>query len=248
LTAGAVVAVIAAALVAGAANAIVGSGSLLTFPTLVALGYTPLVANVSNAVGLVFGTASGAAGYRRELSGQRERIVGLGAYSALGGIVGALLLLILPAGVFQAIVPALVLFAVLLVAVQPWLTQRMAARSGGRGPAVILRGSVFATGVYGGYFGAAQGVILMAALAVLIDDTLLRLNGMKNVLMTLATIGPAIIFAVHAPVAWEPAALVALGSVVGAQLGSWLGRRLSPAILRVVIICAGVAVVVKLLV
>jgi uncharacterized protein len=244
----AILAVIGVAVLAGAANAIVGSGSLLTFPTLVALGYSPLVSNVSNSVGLVFGTMSGAVGYRRELIGQRPRIVGLGGFSLAGGIGGALLLLSLPAGVFEAVVPVLVLAAVVMVAAQPWLTERLAGRRASRSSIVVLRAATFATGVYGGYFGAAQGVILMAVLAVLIDDTLQRLNGLKNVLMGLATVAPAVIFAFRAPVAWEPAMIIAFGSIGGAQVGSFLGRRLSPTILRTLIIVGGLAVLVKLLV
>jgi uncharacterized protein len=243
----AVSAVIGAAMVAGAANAIVGSGSLLTFPTLIALGYAPLVANVSNSVGLVFGTASGALGYRRELAGQRSRILHLLGFSVVGGAIGALLLLVLPSGVFQAVVPVLVLLAIILVAVQPWLTRKLSDRGPSRTSAVLLRAGVFATGVYGGYFGAAQGVILMALVAVLIDDSLQRLNGLKNVLMAFATAAPAIIFVIRAPVAWEPAVLIALGSIAGAQLGSLVGRRLSPVILRAIIIVGGLAVLVKLL-
>lgn len=248
MTIPAVLVVIGVAMLAGAANAIVGSGSLLTFPTLIALGYSPLVSNVSNSVGLVFGTVSGAIGYRRELAGQRPRIVRLGGFSLAGGGGGALLLLLLPAGVFEAVVPVLVLAAVVLVAAEPWLTAKLSDRRSGRGSAVVLRASIFATGVYGGYFGAAQGVILMSVLAVLLDDTLQRLNGLKNVLMGLATISPAIIFTFRAPVAWEPTLIIALGSVGGAQLGSLLGRRLSPTVMRTLIIVGGLAVLVKLLV
>lgn len=235
-----------AGVIAGAANAIVGSGSLLTFPTLIGLGYSPLVSNVSNSVGLVFGTMSGGWGYRRELAGQGPRVVGLGGFALVGGAVGALLLLVLPAGVFQSIVPALVLFAVLLVAIQPWLSGLVARHGTAKNHAVVLRISVFATGIYGGYFGAAQGVILIACLSVLLSDSLQRVNGLKNVLMALATIAPAVIFTLRAPVAWEPTAVIAVSSVVGAQLGALVGRRLSPTIMRAVIVLGGLTAFVVL--
>lgn len=247
MSATAIVAVLAAGLAAGAINAIVGSGSLLTFPTLLAAGYSPLVANVTNTVGLVFGSMSGAVGYRRELVGQRRRATQLAVFSISGGLGGALLLLALPESVFQAVVPALVLIAVLLVIAQPWLSNALAQRESRAGASVALRAGVFATGVYGGYFGAAQGVILVALLAVLVDDSLQRLNGLKNLLSALVNGVAAVVFAIRAPVAWEPALLIAASSVAGGQLGASLGRRLSPAVLRAVIVAGGLAVVVKLL-
>ena len=174
-------------MVAGTVNTIVGAGSLLTFPTLLFLGYPPLVANVSNTVGLVPGSFSGAVGYRRELAGQRARARPLVVAAGLGGVTGACLLLVLPAGAFARIVPVLILIACGLVAIQPrlsaWVLERR-ARSGvvhaGGGWMLVL--GVFLTGIYGGYFGAAQGVILIALLAILVDDDLQRLNGLKNLI------------------------------------------------------------------
>jgi uncharacterized membrane protein YfcA len=238
---------------AGAINAIVGSGSLITFPTLLLLGYPPLVANVSNTVGLVFGSISGAVGYRRELVGQRERAIPLSVAAGLGGLTGAALLLVLPATAFATIVPVLILVACALVAVQPRLTAWVAARRlrlghetrHGGGP--ILMVGVYLTGIYGGYFGAAQGVILIALLAILIDDELQRLNGLKNVIASVINAVAAIIFVIVAPVAWGPAILLAIGSTIGGQLGAILGRRLSPTALRVAIITIGTIVAVKLL-
>ena len=200
---------------AGAINAIVGSGSLITFPTLLLLGYPPLVANVSNTVGLVFGSISGAVGYRRELVGQRERAIPLSVAAGLGGLTGAALLLVLPAAAFATIVPVLILVACALVAVQPRLSAWVAARRlrlghetrQGGGP--ILMVGVYLTGIYGGYFGAAQGVILIALLAILIDDELQRLNGLKNVIASVINAVAAIIFIIVAPVAWGPAILLA---------------------------------------
>ena len=179
--------IIAAGVAAGTINTIVGAGSLLTFPTLLFLGYPPLVANVTNTVGLVPGTISGAIGYRRELAGQARRARPLLIAGALGGLTGACLLLILPAAAFARIVPVLILIACVLVAIQPrlsaWVLERR-ARAGvahvGGGWTLVL--GVYLTGIYGGYFGAAQGVILIALLAILVDDDLQRLNGLKNLI------------------------------------------------------------------
>jgi uncharacterized membrane protein YfcA len=245
--------IIAAGMAAGTVNTIVGSGSLITFPTLLLLGYPPLVANVSNTVGLAPGTLSGAIGYRRELHGQRSRARPLGMAAGLGGLTGAALLLVLPASSFARIVPVLILVACGLVAVQPrlsrWVVDRR-ARLGhgpqtGGGPLLVL--SVYLTGIYGGYFGAAQGVILIALLSILVDDDLQRLNGLKNVITTVINGVAAIIFILVAPVAWIPAILLAIGSIIGGQLGALVGRRLSPIALRGAIILVGTIVAVRLL-
>jgi uncharacterized membrane protein YfcA len=245
--------IIAVGVIAGTVNTIVGAGSLLTFPTLLFLGYPPLVANVSNTVGLVPGTISGAVGYRRELAGQRVRARPLLIAAALGGLTGACLLLVLPAAAFARIVPVLILIACGLVAIQPrlsaWVLERR-ARSGvshvGGGWMLVL--GVYLTGIYGGYFGAAQGVILIALLAILVDDDLQRLNGLKNLIAVVINGVAAIIFIFVAPVAWVPAILLAIGSTIGGQLGAVMGRRLSPFALRAAIITVGTLVAVRLLV
>ena len=221
-----------------------GSGSLLTFPTLLALGYSPLVANVSNTVGLVFGNVSGAVGYRRELGGQRRRALELGACSLVGGLGGAVLLLALPRFVFKLVVPALIL----LLLLQPRLARRRASGPPAGPGRLALPASILATGVYGGYFGAAQGVMLMAALGVFLDDSLQRLAGLKNVLASVANGAAAVVFIAYAPVAWAPALVIAVSSVLGGQLGAGVGRKLPPAALRAVIVAGGLAAVVKLLV
>lgn len=240
--------ILAAGTAAGGINTIVGSGSLITFPTLLAAGYSPVVANVTNCLGLVPGSISGAVGYRRELAGQRERIRHLGAASLLGGITGAVLLLVLPGEVFDAIVPALILVACFLVAVQPRMREWVAARRSveGHGGAGLFV-TVYLTGIYGGYFGAAQGVILMALLSIFLADGLQRLNALKNVLAALVNGVAAVLFIVLADVAWEAAGLLAVGAVVGGQLGATFGRRLPPAALRATIIAVGLVVAVKLL-
>lgn len=240
--------IFAAGVVAGTVNTIVGSGSLITFPTLLAAGYKPVVANVSNTIGLVPGTASGSFGYRRELKGQGARIRYLGVASGLGGITGAILLLTLPGSVFTAVVPVLIVVACVLVAVQPWLTRRLAERRGethehgGAG----LFATIYVTGVYGGYFGAGQGIILMSLLAIFIPEDLQRLNATKNVLALLVNGIAALIFIVLADVHWGIAALIAVGSTLGGQLGATLGRRFSPTLLRGCIIVVGLTAAARL--
>lgn len=242
-------------------NAAVGSGSLITFPTLVGLGYTPLVANVSNTVGLVPGYWSAAHGYRPELAGQRDRALVLGCSSAAGGLVGGTLLLEFPSS-FESVVPWLVLGAVVMVIVQPRLARYLAARpSSGEGdaqadegcrrqrlPGLALRASVALSSVYGGYFGAAHGVIMLAILGLGVQDRLQRLNALKNLLGGIVNGVAAIVFVALAPVAWVPALIIACSSVVGGEIGARLGRKLNPVALRVLIVAGGLAAAIKLLV
>jgi uncharacterized membrane protein YfcA len=243
--------VFAAGGVAGLVNTVVGSGSLLTFPTLVAFGYSPLVANVSNTVGLVPGAASGAFGYRVELKGQLPLLRRLGVAAAAGSAVGATLLLTLPGSAFEKVVPFLVLLACALVVVQPKLSAALAVRHADREPAHrpggwVLDISVFATGIYGGYFGAAQGVILIALLGILLDDDLQRLNAVKNVLGGIANAMGGIIFIAFTHIAWLPVVLLAVGATIGGQFGAKIGRRIPPQVLRSLILVVGIAVAVKL--
>jgi len=247
-------AVFAAGVAAGGINTIVGSGSLITFPTLVALGYPPVVANVSNNLGLVPGNASGVYGYRRELKGQRERLLRLGAASLVGGLAGALLLLTLPAEAFKIIVPGLIGIAVVLVIVQPRLQKWVLARReqhSSHGGAWLWLG-VLGAGMYGGYFGAAQGVILIAMLAIALDDDLQSLNAAKNVLATVVNTVAALLFVLmwaigRTDVSWAAALLIAVGSTLGGLLGATLGRRIPPTVLRGVIVAVGVLAIVNLL-
>ncbi|MEV5835868.1 sulfite exporter TauE/SafE family protein [Nocardia sp. NPDC052112] len=246
-------AVFGAGIAAGGINTIVGSGTLITFPVLLAFGIPPVTANVSNTIGLVPGGVSGAYGYRRELEGQRARLVRLGSASLLGGTTGAILLLVLPAAAFKAIVPVLILAALILVVVQPrlarWVKQRRAADTG---PApehggLILYVAIFLCGIYGGYFGAAQGVLLIGLLGVFVHEDIQRLNGVKNVLGLLVNAVSAVVFTVIADVDWRVAALIAVGSIIGGQLGAKMGRRMPPTALRVVIVVVGSIAVVRLL-
>lgn len=244
--------IVVAGVWAGMVNTIVGSGTLVTFPVLLALGYPPLTANVSNGLGLVPGSLTGAIGYRRELRGLRGRVLRLGVASVLGGLTGALLLLWLPPDAFDAVVPVLVALAVVLVVIQPRVSRRMAARRPDGAPRTrvgpAVSAATYGTGVYGGYFGAAQGVLLLATLGLLIDDDLQRHNAVKNVLATLANLVSGIVFALVAPVSWPVVACVAGGSIVGGVIGSLVGRRLPPVVLRGVIVVVGVAALVQLLV
>jgi uncharacterized membrane protein YfcA len=250
MSAGEVLSIAAAGLAAGAINTLVGSGTLITFPVLLAFGYAPVTANVSNTVGLVPGSVSGAIGYRRELSGQLGRAVRLGTMSVLGGVTGAILLLVLPAVAFKAIVPVFIAAALALTVLQPrlnrWLARRRVDLDHPR--SVLVPMAVFLTGVYGGYFGAAQGILLLGILGVALAQDLHRTNALKNVLagLTNGVAGLYFIFAAH--VEWAPAAIIAGTSIVGAQLGARYGRRLPPAGLRGVIVAVGVFAIVRLLV
>jgi uncharacterized protein len=241
-----------AGVAAGTINTVVGSGTLITFPTLLAFGVPPVTANVSNTVGLVPGSMSGVVGYRRELVGQRSRVLRLGSASLLGGIVGAVLLLVLPSSAFDAIVPVLILLGVVLVIVGPRIQRAVAARAESRGgipdhgvwwvwPAVGL------AGVYGGYFGAAQGVLLIAILGIGVADSMQRHTATKNVLALLVNAVAAVVFIAVADIDWLVAGLIALGSVIGGQLGATVGRRLSPDLLRAVIAVVGLTALVVLL-
>jgi uncharacterized membrane protein YfcA len=242
-------AIFAAGVVAGTINTVVGSGTLVTFPVLLTFGYAPVVANVSNTVGLVPGSASGAWGYRRELAGQRRRAVPLLAASVLGGVVGSVLLLTLPASAFKRIVPAFIVIALVLIVLQPRLSRAIRVRrssgsSDVAGPAGTA--GVFASGIYGGYFGAAQGILLLAILGLAIDDELQRINALKVVLAGLVNFVAGVVFVFAAHVSWLPALLIAVGSVLGGVLGARYGRRLPPVALRAIIVVVGIVAIVRL--
>ena len=282
--------IFAVGLAAGTINTVVGSGTLITFPTLLALGYPPVLANVSNNVGLVPGVASGVHGYRAELAGQRRRMIRLGSASVCGGLVGAILLLVLPAGAFKEIVPVLIGIALVMIIFQPRLARWMAARQlartpapaglldrdggpvpGDDGPGAAVGTStvrvaarvatqpevqvggptlwvlVFLSGVYGGYFGAAQGVLLIGLMGVAFTDTMQRINAVKNVLAGLVNGVAALVFVAATHIDWGAAGLIACGAILGGQIGARIGRKLPPWGLRVLIVCVGVAALAKLL-
>jgi hypothetical protein len=240
-------AVFAAGVAAGCINVIVGSGSLITFPVLIALGYPPVVANVSNTVGLVPGAVSGAYGYRRELNGQGSRLFVLGTASVIGAVAGGLLLLTLPAGAFEVIVPVLIGVACILVLVQPRLSSWLGGRQRHAHGGASLWLGVLASGVYGGYFGAAQGVVLLALLGIFLTEDLQRANAVKNVLTGFVNAAAALLFIAVAHVNWWVALFIAVGSAIGGLLGASIGRRLPPIVLRILIVIVGVAAIIKLL-
>ncbi|HYQ67152.1 sulfite exporter TauE/SafE family protein [Actinophytocola sp.] len=242
--------VVVAGFLAGGINTVVGSGTLVTFPVLLGLGYPPVVANVSNGLGLVPGSVTGAIGYRRELKGQGGRLVRFGIVTVLGAVVGALLLLTLPAGAFEAVVPVLIVVAIALVLLQPLISRKLAERTPDRHPhgGIPLLLGVFATAVYGGYFGAAQGVILIALMGILMEETLQRLNAVKNVFVATANLVSGVVFVFAADVDWLVVALLAGGSVLGGVVGARIGRRLRPIWLRAAIVVVGLAAIVKLIV
>jgi uncharacterized membrane protein YfcA len=234
---------VGAGAVAGGVNTVVGSGSLITFPTLLAVGYAPVTANVSNSIGLVPGGVSGSIGYRAELRGQGRRTSILAVGTTVGALIGGVLLLTLPSAVFDAVVPALILLAVALMAFRPSPKQH---ESGNNMAGGVV--ATFVTGIYGGYFGAAQGIILMSLLRLCFSENLQVLNAIKNVLAGIANLVAGILFMFAAHVAWGAAALIAVGSTVGAQVGARYGRRLPEEILRRVVIVYGVIVAVILIV
>lgn len=242
-----IVAILAAGLAAGVVNAVVGTGTLLTFPTLLAVGYPPVVANMSNTVGLIFGNVSGVVGYRRELAGARARAIELSIPTAIGALGGAVLLLALPQAVFHRIVPWLVLFAVALVIAQPWLSTYLGRHRDHAGSVWALRAGLVFAGAYGGYFGAGLGVILIGLLTVFIEDDIQRLNGIRNVLSAVTNTFAAIVFVVVGHIAWPVVGLLAVSSIAGGQIGAVFGRRLSANVLRGLIVVGGLVAVVKLL-
>jgi len=249
MSAGQIVCVALAGLAAGTINAVVGSGTLITFPVLLAFGYPPVSANVSNTIGLVPGSVSAAWGYRRKLAGQRRRAIRLGVGSLLGGIIGAVLLLVLPASTFSAIVPGFIALAVLMTVFQPRLRTALERRRGqGGGDGRILAPvAVLLTGIYGGYFGAAQGILLLGLLGVLLAQDLQRTNALKNILVGLVNGVAGVYFAFAAHVQWGPAAVIAVSSILGAQVGARYGQRLPPRALRALIVVVGVVAIVQLL-
>jgi uncharacterized membrane protein YfcA len=236
-----------AGLWAGTINTVVGSGTLVTFPVLVTLGYPPVTATTSNAIGLIPGTVTGSIGYRRELAGQRARILRLAVASTAGAVLGTVLLLSLPHRAFEVIVPWLIGLALVLVIVQPKLSTWLARR--GERPehgGLLLFVLVFLLGIYGGYFTAAQGIMLVAVFGLLLAEPLQRLNGLKNVLTAVVNTVAGVIYAVVAPVSWPVVALLAVSSTLGGLLGAKIGRRFSPRVLRAMIVLIGLAAIVKL--
>lgn len=239
---------VAAGAVAGAVNAVAGGGSLISFPALLAAGYPNLTANVTNTVALWPGYVGGAAGYRTELRGQRRRAIAYGATSTAGAVVGCLLLLITPARVFDALVPVLIAVASLLLALQPWLKRRVAAseRISENGHRLMLHAGIAVGGVYGAYFGAGLGVLLLGVLGVFVHDHLQRLNAVRAVLSLVINTVAFIGFGLFGPVRWDAVAVMAMASLAGGFAGARIARLLSPAVLRAVVVTFGFGVALTL--
>ena len=235
---------------AGGINAVVGSGTLITFPTLVTLGYPPVTSTMSNAVGLVAGGLSGTWGYRRELRGQWHRLRWQIVASLTGAMLGAWLLLHLSEKVFTRVVPVLLVLALVMVIIGPriqaWARRR--AEEAGRAADHVsprrmaaLIASTFGVGVYGGYFTAAQGILLVGVMGALLPESVQRMNAAKNLLALVVNIVAAAAYTLVAfhRISWPAAGLIAVGSLVGGWLGAHYGRRLSPNALRAVIVVVG---------
>ncbi|MCX2182916.1 sulfite exporter TauE/SafE family protein [Streptomyces sp. SKN60] len=245
-------AVFAAGTAAGAINTVVGSGTLITFPVLLATGLPPITANVSNTLGLVSGSISGAIGYRSELKGQKARVLRLGTTALLGGLVGAILLLALPSEAFDAIVPVLIGIALILVLFQPRIAAAVRRRREAKGTEAHPHGGaalivgLFLASIYGGYFGAAQGVLYISLMGLLLTDSLQRINAVKNILGAVVNGVAAVFFLFVADFDWTAVLLIAVGSTIGGQIGAKVGRRLSPTVLRGVIIAVGIVAILQL--
>jgi uncharacterized membrane protein YfcA len=243
-----IIAIAATGVAAGTINTIVGSGTLITFPTLLAFGYAPVTANVSNTIGLVPGSVSGALGYRNELTGQRDRVLRLGCAALLGGAVGSVLLLLLPASAFKAIVPFFIALALVLILMQKQISRALGdrRRAAGEGVGAVALAGAFLCGTYGGYFGAAQGILMLSILGLSINDTLQRLNAVKVITTGVTNLVAGVVFVIAAHVAWNVAGLIAAGSIVGGVLGSRYGRRLPPSALQALIVVVGIVAIVRL--
>jgi uncharacterized membrane protein YfcA len=241
---------VGAGLVAGAVNAVAGGGSLITFPSLVATGLSPVVANVTNALAVCPGYVASVVGSRHDLTGQRRRALALAPAAVVGALIGAALLLLTPARAFELIVPFLVLAAAGLLAFQPRIQQVVGhpAHISPRRQQLTLQALTLLGAVYGGYFGGALGVILVAVLALVVDEPLRRISAMKNVLSTIVGLTGVLAFALFGPVHWTSVAVLAPATLTGGYVGARVARRLPQSVLRWSIVAFGVGVGIVLLV
>lgn len=242
---GQVLLLVAAGVAAGTINGVVGSGTLITYPVLLAVGVPPISANATNTTGLSVGSFSSAYAYRRELAGRRSVLIPMLAASAAGAACGALLVLALPERVFTAVIPWLILGAVVLVALQPLISRAVRQRAerspahSGEHPVAVTAGVGF-TGIYGGYFGAAQGVILMAVLGLLYDADAQAANAAKNLMAAAANVSAAAVFVIAGRVWWPAAICVGVGALIGGTLGAHGARLLPQNALRAAVVLVGV--------
>ena len=238
---------VAAGLVGGLAGSISGLASLVSYPALLAVGLGPVTANVTNTVALVFTGVGSTLGSRVELQGQAPRVRKLGLAAVLGGGAGATLLLLTPSDTFELIAPWLIGVASLTILVRPRV--RPAAASGDDEPRAVgagLIGGVFLVAIYGGYFGAAAGVMLLALLLAGTGDTLARSNALKNFVLGIANAVAAVGFCLLGPVHWAAVPPLAVGLFAGGRIGPSVVRRSNAGVLRVLIGVVGLAVAVKL--
>ncbi len=238
----------AAGFAAGSINAVAGGGSLVSFPALVASGLPPLAANVTNTVSVWPGYLGSVVAYRSEVAVQRSRALALGATAVAGGTAGSVILLTVPDAVFEAVIPVLVLLGCALLAVQPRVAARIAARTaaGGRRRTADVHVATFAAAVYGAYFGGGLGVILLAVLGIFLTDHLQRTNALKSVLSLIINTVALVVFALFAPVDWGSVAVVAPASLLGGYVGAGFARRLGATTLRWTVIGFGVVVAIWL--
>jgi hypothetical protein len=238
-----------AGFVGGAVNAVAGGGTLLSFPALLAVGLAPITAAVTSSVGMLSGYAGGSVAYRRELAGQGDRLRALLPFAVVGGIAGAVLLLVTPDRTFRDVVPYLVLASCALLAAQPRLAAALGEQPhGSREVHWAARLGVGVGAVYGSYFGAGLGVLLLAVLGILVADDLQRLNALKGVLSLLINVVGVVVFLVSAEVAWGYAAVLAVGAVLGGTIGVSVARRLPAQVMRAAVVTLGTVVGVVLLV
>ncbi|WP_433026423.1 sulfite exporter TauE/SafE family protein [Actinomycetospora sp. CA-053990] len=233
-------------LLAGAVNAVAGGGSLIVFPALLAVGLPPLPANVTNSVAQWPGYAGSTVNARRELRGQRRRLISTSIVAALGSALGCGLLLILPQSVFDAVVPVLVLLASLTLGAQPWIKKWTGRSERTADNPKVLLPTIFFAAVYGGYFGGALGVVLIAVLSLLAHDTLQRLNAVKVLLSLVTSTVTVILFALFAPVDWLAVLLLAPTTLIGGYLGMAVAKKMPDGVLRWSVVVLGVAVAIYL--
>ncbi len=238
--------VVAASGGAGIMNAIAGGGTLLAFPALLAVGLSPIAANVTNTVALCPGQLSSLWAYRGHLADERRRAAVLSIPAVLGAIIGSLLLLWLPERAFATLVPWLILFACVLLALQGPL-RALAARGGGHQHPAVHWVVQLLISVYGGYFGAAMGILMLAAMGVLIPSSLQHANGLKILFGTLTNGVAAVLFAFDGRVDWPVALVMAMASIAGGALGGLLARRMAPGAMRAFAIGVGVFAAGKIL-